>query len=430
MHSTLFYIPDVIPGTEIPVFGVGVLLAAWLAAAVVWAAVMWRSGRVAELKSGAFLVLLIGGAIWFSGRMIEPGRGLAIRGYGTMLLIAVVSSVALAIYRARQVRLDTEVIYSLAFYLFVGGFIGARLFYVIEYRDQFFQGDLLQTIAAIFKFNEGGLVVYGSLIGGAVAWLVFCNRFRLPALAIADLIAPSLALGAGLGRLGCLMQGCCYGGQCDLPWAVTFPWGSPPQVAQARDGAIALWGLQLENLPGGGVMVQQVAEASVAAQAGFRAGDAIQSINAVPVDRREQAVDLLISSGSHNEELVIHGKPAATIDVELASGEHRRFAPSPPLARSARIHPTQIYDAITGTLLAFFLWNYYPFRHRDGEVAALLITIYPITRFLLEAIRVDEPGQLGTDFSISQWISAALLIGAAIAWGLLRSRPRELALGL
>jgi phosphatidylglycerol:prolipoprotein diacylglycerol transferase len=429
MHSTLFYIPDVIPGTGIPVFGVGALLGAWLIAAIVWAVAMWRGGRVAELKSGAFLVLLIGGAIWFSGSMIEPGRGLAIRGYGTMLLIAVTSSVGLAIYRARQMRLDPELIYSLAFYLFVGGMVGARLFYVIEYRDQFFQGNLLDTLAAVFKFNEGGLVVYGSLIGGAVAWLVFCRKFQLPSLAIADLIAPSCALGAGLGRLGCLMQGCCYGGPCDLPWAVTFPWGSPPQVRQALDGSLDVWGLRLADLPGGGVMVERVAEGSIAAQAGFQPGDAIQSINQLPIERRGEAIEILISAGKYNEDLASKGQPPGKIDVELVGGEHRTFSPGPPLARSARIHPTQIYDAITGVLLAFFLWNYYPYRRRDGEVAALLITVYPITRFLLEAIRVDEPGQLGTEFSISQWISAVLLVGAAAAWFMLRARPRQLALG-
>ncbi len=166
-------------------------------------------------------------------------------------------------------------------------------------------------------------------------------------------------------------------------------------------------------------MVEGVAANSVAADSGFQPGETIASINKIPVKHRGQAIEVLIDAG----------KQAQPIDVELANGEHRRWMPTIPLPRSARIHPTQIYDAITGILLASFLWTYYPFRRRDGEVAALLITIYPLARFLLEWIRIDEPGQLGTDLSISQWISLVLLIAAAGGWLVLRNRPRQVAFG-
>jgi len=236
-------------------------------------------------------------------------------------------------------------------------------------------------------------------------------------LAMADLIAPSCALGAGLGRLGCLMQGCCFGGACDLPWAVTFPWGSPPQVRQAIDGRVDVWGLRFDSLPGGGVLVSDVAAESLAANAGFQAGDVIQTINTIPATHREQVIELLIGAG----------KAGAPIDVTLASGTHRSWTPGKLMPRSAPIHPTQIYDSITGLLTAWFLWTYFPFRRRDGEVAALLITVYPITRFLLEWIRDDESGQLGTEFTISQWISLALFAAAVVSWFALRWKPRQLA---
>ena len=67
--------------------------------------------------------------------------------------------------------------------------------------------------------------------------------------------------------------------------------------------------------------------------------------------------------------------------------------------------PTQLYAAIDAGLLALVLWFYYPFRRRDGEVFALLITLHPISRFFLEMIRSDEPGQFGTGLTISQWLS-------------------------
>jgi len=55
------------------------------------------------------------------------------------------------------------------------------------------------------------------------------------------------------------------------------------------------------------------------------------------------------------------------------------------------IAPTQLYSTLNGSVLFLFLWAYFPYRRRDGEVAALLMTLYPVTRFLLEVIRTDEP---------------------------------------
>ncbi len=75
----------------------------------------------------------------------------------------------------------------------------------------------------VLKFTEGGLVVYGSLIGAGLAFLVYCKKHKLPMLKLADIIAPSLVIGLAFGRSGCLLNGCCYGGVCDKPWAITFP---------------------------------------------------------------------------------------------------------------------------------------------------------------------------------------------------------------
>ena len=65
-----------------------------------------------------------------------------------------------------------------------------------------------------------------------------------------DVIAPSMVLGLAIGRLGCLLNGCCYGGQCDLPWAMTFPYGSPPYADQIRHGQLPwLHGLKVDLHP-------------------------------------------------------------------------------------------------------------------------------------------------------------------------------------
>jgi phosphatidylglycerol:prolipoprotein diacylglycerol transferase len=93
-------------------------------------------------------------------------------------------------------------------------------------------------------------------------------------------------------------------------------------------------------------------------------------------------------------------------------------------SRSLRVHPTQLYSAVNAGLLGLFLWNYYPLRRRDGEVFALLITIYPVARFLLEMIRIDESSFLGTGLSISQNVSLLLLALVAGLWWYLSRQPR------
>jgi phosphatidylglycerol---prolipoprotein diacylglyceryl transferase len=74
-------------------------------------------------------------------------------------------------------------------------------------------------------------------------------------------------------------------------------------------------------------------------------------------------------------------------------------------------------------LLALLLWLWYPFRRRDGEAFAAMLTLYPISRFVLEAIRQDEAGQFGTVLTISQWISILVLVMAIALWIYLLTRP-------
>ena len=96
--------------------------------------------------------------------------------------------------------------------------------------------------------------------------------------------------------------------------------------------------------------------------------------------------------------------------------------------RSLPVHPTQIYSTINAALIAWLLWAFFPFRSRDGEVVALMLTVYPISRFLLEMIRTDEIIFFGTGMSISQNLSVVLIVAALIGWGVLRTKPPQLAL--
>jgi phosphatidylglycerol:prolipoprotein diacylglycerol transferase len=330
-----------------------------------------------------------------------------------MVLLGAAAGVAMAQYRARRAGLEHELVLSLALWLFIGGVIGARLFYVIEYwNDRIRSDSLLGTLGRILDFPEGGLVIYGGLFGAAVAALIFIRKQRLPVLATADLVAPSLAVGLAFGRIGCLLNGCCYGGPTTLPWAVTFPPTSPPYQDQMARGA--MYGFSLGTDESGRPVVRRVDDGSAAASAGLSAGDVITRLNDSPIASLAEAEELLFQAFTSRQPLVLRLASERTIILPAAN----------PPARSRPVHPTQIYSAINAGLLGWFLWAYYPLRRRDGEVFALLLTIYPISRFLLEIIRIDEPAVFGTGLSISQNISLAMFVAVIGLWFYLSKQPR------
>jgi len=304
----------------------------------------------------------------------------------------------------------------MVFWMFVPGIIGARAFYVIEYWPSYHHHGLRETLLAVVNVAQGGLVVYGSFIGGLLGLIVFAVRHRLPLLAFSDLIAPSVFLGLAIGRLGCMLNGCCFGGTCDLPWAVTFPWNSPPHLHQVEEGMVFVHGLKLQ-MQQGPTQIAAVEPGSPAAAAGLAAGRQIVSIDQTPVHSPQQALSLLLTLD----------RPGTAVNITTGPpAENHRFTLAAPLPRSRPVHPAQLYGSINGVLLCLLLLAYDPFRRRDGELIAMALTIYPITRFLLEIIRVDESAVFGTEMSISQNVSLGVFVAGLILWGILRTRPRGL----
>jgi phosphatidylglycerol:prolipoprotein diacylglycerol transferase len=171
-----------------------------------------------------------------------PGVGVKVFGYGLMLFLAFIGSMNIAAWRARREKMDPELIYDMALYVFIGGLIGARGFYVLQYW-----GDRVTSFWEIFEIWKGGIVLYGSILGGTVGFLFYRWRRWFPLLPMLDAIAPALAFGIAVGRLGCFLNGCCYGDACGLPWAVRFPKHSPPWVTEVArnqippDADFSLW---------------------------------------------------------------------------------------------------------------------------------------------------------------------------------------------
>ncbi len=400
MQSELFRIP--MQWGELPLFGVGLLLALWaLGGAVLLFNHYRRQGADAEFWSFFLPLGISSSAIVFAPRFVPDG--IPIRGYGVMLLAAITTGLWMAVHRARQQGITADTIFSLALLLFIFGIAGARIFFAIEYWEtRYGNKPLGEALIDVVKFTEGGLVVYGSLIGATGAFIYFCLRRKISMPKLADILAPSLAAGLALGRIGCLLNGCCYGGSCDLPWAVTFPAESPPYADQLLSGK--LHGVHLfESNDGESMMIQtEEGPKPIASINGFLAQNQLQT-SAVLGKAVGQGVSLNI----------------VTVDGEV-------FATKAYVSeRSLPIHPTQIYSAINAGLLAWLLWSFYPLRRWDGQVILLLLTIYPFSRFLLEIIRTDESAIFGTGLSISQNVSLLLLVPVAIGWYVLPRIPAK-----
>jgi phosphatidylglycerol:prolipoprotein diacylglycerol transferase len=137
--------------------------------------------------------------------------------YGVLLAIAYLAGLQLAVVRARHAGLDATKIMDLGIYLIIAALVGAKLMLVFVDFDYFRSnpGEILSLVRA-------GGVFYGGLILSFATGLWLVRRYRLPVWASADMYAPGIALGHVVGRMGCLLAGCCYGRPTDLPWGLTF----------------------------------------------------------------------------------------------------------------------------------------------------------------------------------------------------------------
>jgi phosphatidylglycerol:prolipoprotein diacylglycerol transferase len=143
---------------------------------------------------------------------------LRITSYGLMLAIAFLVGTWLALRESRRLGLDEDRVVSVILVALVGGVVGARALYVAEHLQDF-RGTYLSVLA----LWQGGLTLYGGIAAGTVAGLFAARRTGLPTWVTADALAPSLVLGTVFGRVGCFLNGCCYGHPTRLPWGVVFP---------------------------------------------------------------------------------------------------------------------------------------------------------------------------------------------------------------
>lgn len=140
---------------------------------------------------------------------------LTIYSYGVMLAIAVVVCTLLLIRDARRQGFASQVILDLVFWTVLSGILGARIFFILLNIGFFIKNPL-----EIIMLQHGGLAWQGGLIGGTLAAVLFIWKRKLPLGKMADLAAPYVALGQAIGRVGCFLNGCCYGRE--VSWGVYF----------------------------------------------------------------------------------------------------------------------------------------------------------------------------------------------------------------
>ena len=124
----------------------------------------------------------------------------------------------LALREARRLHLDEDRVVSVILVALVAGVLGARMLYVLEHVSEF-----RREWGSVLALWQGGLTLYGGLVAGVFGGLLMGRRLGLPIWVTADALTPSLMIGSAIGRVGCYLNGCCYGRPTRLPWGVSFP---------------------------------------------------------------------------------------------------------------------------------------------------------------------------------------------------------------
>ncbi|MEW5762555.1 MAG: prolipoprotein diacylglyceryl transferase [Bacillota bacterium] len=147
-----------------------------------------------------------------------------VHSYGLMLALAVVVGLLVARREAVRRGFSGDAVLELSAYLVLAGLLGSRLLYVLIERENF-AGDPL----AVFRVWEPGLSYYGAIAAGALVAFWFARRRGWRFGHLADVLALAIAAGYPVARIGCFLNGCCYGKPTTVPWAVAFPFDGIPR---------------------------------------------------------------------------------------------------------------------------------------------------------------------------------------------------------
>jgi prolipoprotein diacylglyceryltransferase len=340
-----------------------------------------------------------------------PGLDIPVYGFGMMLFIVFVVTTWLAGRRAEREGMPRERVQDLVLWTFLGGLLGARIFYIIQYRADLQKGHETEVAtffgAVWFWVKEfcgiwnGGIVFYGSALGGYLAALIAHRRFLKPlnvsVWKLADALAPSIAIGLCLGRIGCFLNGCCWGhAACPDTPAVYFPLLTTPAREMVNVYQTSA-GFAMDPRAADERTIGAVEPDSAAAGAGLEAGDVIIAVDGTNVPSYQALAIALTNERPRGKKDMTLTVRRGGADVALPS-----FIP-----RTIGLVPTQLYESVTMFLIFLVLLAFYPLRQYDGQLMVVLMLCYAVHRYFNETLRHDTPSYW-YGLTISQWISVAI----------------------
>lgn len=279
-----------------------------------------------------------------------PFVNISVKSYGTMMVIGFLMACWLMRLMMRRIGQKPDYVSNIAMYALISGVLGARVFYIAHYLEQFKDRPM-----DVFAVWNGGLELLGGVITAIAFLVLYLWKQKLPKRLYMDVLAVGLMVGLGFGRVGCLLNGCCYGQCTDVPWAVQFPYGSPAFESQVRPDPQRNREEPMIDLP--------------AEYFGW-------------FDERGQWLEA-------NE----YNKYTANLKPKEMLSEEQLEAVTYGHYHTKKVHPTQIYSSIDALILAgilYALWRWIGWR-KPGVVMSLMLMLYGVARFFIETVRDDNP---------------------------------------
>ncbi|HUT45995.1 MAG TPA: prolipoprotein diacylglyceryl transferase [Sedimentisphaerales bacterium] len=276
---------------------------------------------------------------------------LTVRSFGLMVVIGFLFGFFLLGKLGRKISSNPQLITNLALYCLIAGVVGARVFYVVHHFDQ-----MQRPLVSMFAVWQGGLEFYGGVIFAIPVIALYSRYHKIPIRRCLDIVAIALMLGLSFGRMGCFLNGCCFGKPTELPWAVRFPYDSFAYFSQ---------------------------------------------ININP-ERNRPEPRLKLPHDEYSNYVDTNGRSYPKAFEELT--EEQKFEVTKGKYQCLSIHPTQLYSSANAALLCFLLYLFWRISQRaagsgntrmlftrPGQTFALTFILYGITRFLIEYLRDDNP---------------------------------------
>jgi len=282
-----------------------------------------------------------------------PFTNLTVWSYGVMMVVGFLSAVYIIRRLSRDITPNPYLITNGALYSLIAGVVGARLFYVLHHLEKF-QKDLL----SVFAIWEGGLELLGGAILAITVIFLYLLYLKLPIRRYFDILAIGLMLALVFGRIGCFLNGCCFGKPTKLPWAIRFPYASHAYRSQVYPD--------------------------------------------LKRKRPEPHLQLPVEFfGHYNSE----GKTYDGLKpYEDLTEEQKKILKETDKRRSLAVHPTQLYSSVNAVFLCLILYLFWrrsrntaSFRNtsrlfsKPGCTFSLMFVLYGIARFLIEFLRDDNP---------------------------------------